>query len=105
MKLGFYLFAEYINMFVSSAVISTLYFGGYNFPFMNELGLNPNTITILGTVVLFAKIVFFIFFFMWIRWTLPRFRYDQLMNLGWKILIPLAVAKVALTGAAIILTK
>jgi NADH-quinone oxidoreductase subunit H len=98
MKLGFYLFAEYINMFVSSAVISTLYFGGYNFPFMNNLGLDHNTITILGTLFLFAKIAFFIFFFMWIRWTIPRFRYDQLMNLGWKILIPLAVLNIFITG-------
>jgi NADH-quinone oxidoreductase subunit H len=103
MKLGFYLFAEYINMFVSSAVISTLYFGGYNFPFMNELGLSANAITMLGTVALFGKIAFFIFFFMWIRWTLPRFRYDQLMNLGWKILIPLAVVNVAITGGFMIL--
>ena len=98
MKLGFYLFAEYINMFVSSAVISTLYFGGYNFPFMNNLGLDQNLITIIGTVVLFFKIGFFIFFFMWIRWTIPRFRYDQLMNLGWKILIPLAVINIFITG-------
>jgi NADH-quinone oxidoreductase subunit H len=98
MKLSFYLFAEYINMFVSSAVISTLYFGGYNFPFMNNLGLDHNTITILGTLFLFAKIAFFIFFFMWIRWTIPRFRYDQLMNLGWKILIPLAVLNIFITG-------
>ena len=99
MKLGFYLFAEYINMFISSAVISTLYFGGYNFPFMNDLGLSPNLLTILGTVALFAKIIFFIFFFMWIRWTIPRFRYDQLMNLGWKMLIPLAVVNLLVTGA------
>ncbi|MFD0999370.1 NADH-quinone oxidoreductase subunit NuoH [Ohtaekwangia kribbensis] len=105
MKLGFYLFAEYINMFVSSAVISTLYFGGYNFPFMNDLGLDHNTISIIGTVVLFGKISFFIFFFMWIRWTIPRFRYDQLMNLGWKILIPLAVFNIFLTGLVMILLK
>jgi NADH-quinone oxidoreductase subunit H len=98
MKLGFYLFAEYINMFVSSAVIATLYFGGYNFPFMNDLGLSHNAITILGTVALFAKITFFIFFFMWIRWTIPRFRYDQLMNLGWKILIPVTLINIAVTG-------
>jgi NADH-quinone oxidoreductase subunit H len=98
MKLGFYLFAEYINMFVSSAVIATLYFGGYNFPFMNDLGLDQNIVTILGTAVLFLKIGFFIFFFMWIRWTIPRFRYDQLMNLGWKILIPLAVINIFVTG-------
>jgi NADH-quinone oxidoreductase subunit H len=103
MKLGFYLFAEYINMFTSSAVMSTLFFGGYNFPFMNDLGLDQNVIAILGTVALFMKIGFFIFFFMWIRWTLPRFRYDQLMNLGWKILIPLAIINVAMTGFVMIL--
>ncbi len=102
MKLGFYLFAEYINMFISSAVISTLYFGGYNFPFMNDLGLDHNTLTILGTIALFIKIVFFIFFFMWIRWTVPRFRYDQLMNLGWKGLLPLAIVNVLITGAVLI---
>ena len=98
MKLGFYLFAEYINMFISSAVIATLYFGGYNFPFMNDLGLDQNLVTILGTIALFLKVGFFIFFFMWIRWTIPRFRYDQLMNLGWKILIPLAVLNIFITG-------
>jgi NADH-quinone oxidoreductase subunit H len=105
MKLGFYLFAEYINMFVSAAVISTLYFGGYNFPFMNDLGLEQNTVTILGTLFLFAKIGFFIFFFMWIRWTIPRFRYDQLMNLGWKILIPLAVLNIFITGMVSLIFK
>ena len=105
MKLGFYLFSEYINMFISSAIISTLYFGGYNFPFMHDLGLSPNVITILGVVFLFAKIFFFIFFFMWIRWTVPRFRYDQLMNLGWKILIPLSLLNIALTGGVMMLFK
>ncbi len=98
MKLGFYLFAEYINMFISSAVMATLYFGGFNFPFMHHLGLSENLVTILGVVALFAKIFFFIFFFMWVRWTIPRFRYDQLMNLGWKVLIPLAIANIVLTG-------
>ena len=103
MKLGFYLFAEYINMFVSSAVMATIYFGGYNFPFQNDLGLSQNAITIIGTIGLFLKIFFFIFFFMWIRWTLPRFRYDQLMNLGWKGLIPLAILNLAVTGLVMIL--
>ena len=105
MKLGFYLFAEYINMFISSAIISTLNFGGYNFPFMHDLGLSHNAITILGVVFLFAKIFFFIFFFMWIRWTVPRFRYDQLMNLGWKILIPLSLLNIVLTGGVMMLFK
>jgi NADH-quinone oxidoreductase subunit H len=98
MKLALYMFAEYVNMFISSSIISTLYFGGFNFPFMNDLGLSHNWITILGTVALFAKIIFFIFFFMWVRWTLPRFRYDQLMNLGWRAMIPLAIFNIAITG-------
>jgi NADH-quinone oxidoreductase subunit H len=98
MKLGFYLFAEYINMFISSALMASLYFGGYNFPFMNSLGLDQNWVTILGSVVFFGKVFFFIFFFMWIRWTIPRFRYDQLMRLGWQSLIPLAILNILLTG-------
>ncbi|RKF34269.1 NADH-quinone oxidoreductase subunit H [Sphingobacterium siyangense] len=98
MKLGLYMFSEYINMFVSSALMASLYFGGYNFPFMNDMGLSANMITIIGVVVFFIKILLFIFFFMWVRWTLPRFRYDQLMNLGWKMLIPLAIANIVLTG-------
>lgn len=104
MKLGFYLFAEYTNMFISSAVISTLYFGGYNMPFIGRF-VDGNALAILGVLFLFAKIIFFIFFFMWIRWTIPRFRYDQLMNLGWKILIPLSILNILLTGFITLLTK
>lgn len=99
MKLGFFLFAEYINMFVSSAVISTLYFGGYNFPLVDPGWLGG----FMGPIVLFAKIFFFIFVFMWIRWTLPRFRYDQLMHLGWKTLIPLSIFNMLLTGLGMLL--
>lgn len=98
MKLGLFLFAEYTNMFISAAIMSALYFGGYNFPFMNELGLSQNVTAILGVGAFFTKIFFFIFLFMWVRWTLPRFRYDQLMTLGWKILIPLALLNIILTG-------
>lgn len=98
MKLGFYLFSEYINMFISSAIISSLYFGGYNFPFMHELGLSHNWLTIVGTIVFFIKISFFIFLFMWVRWTLPRFRYDQLMRFGWKVLLPWAIINIVATG-------
>ncbi|MFM1745335.1 MAG: dehydrogenase subunit [Bacteroidota bacterium] len=102
MKLGFYLFAEYINMFISSAIISALFFGGYNFPFIDQLDLPHNIITLLGTLVFFAKIFFFIFFFMWIRWTIPRFRYDQLMHLGWRIMIPLALVNIVLTAVFVL---
>ncbi|WP_421945776.1 NADH-quinone oxidoreductase subunit NuoH [Pedobacter sp.] len=103
MKLGFYLFAEYINMFVSSAVMATLYFGGYNYPGMDYMAtlLGPTWAPLFGVGIFFVKIVFFIFFFMWVRWTIPRFRYDQLMNLGWKGLIPLAIANIIITGIVI----
>jgi len=102
MKLGFYLFAEYINMFISSALMASLYFGGYSFPGMDSLGLAPNLVTILGFVALFIKILIFLFLFMWVRWTIPRFRYDQLMRLGWNIMIPLALVNMLITGALIL---
>jgi NADH-quinone oxidoreductase subunit H len=105
MKLGFYLFAEYINMFISSALISIIFFGGYNYPGMDWVGntIGYNVATLLGVGVLFVKILFGIFFYMWVRWTVPRFRYDQLMNLGWKILIPLAIANIVVTGGVILM--
>jgi NADH-quinone oxidoreductase subunit H len=98
MKLGFYLFAEYVNMFISSAVMATLYFGGYHIPGIAGLGWDPNVVTLLGVLAMFAKTFFFIFLFMWVRWSIPRFRFDQLMNLGWKTLIPLAILNILITG-------
>jgi NADH-quinone oxidoreductase subunit H len=100
MKLGFYLFAEYINMFISSAVMATLYWGGYNYPGMDWVTAHVGPVVgpLIGTAVFFTKIFLFIFFFMWVRWTIPRFRYDQLMDLGWKVLIPLAIANIVVTG-------
>ena len=103
MKLGLYLFSEYINMFISSAVMSAFFFGGYDIPYIEVLNLDHNVVTILGSAFFFFKIVLFIFLFMWVRWTLPRFRYDQLMNLGWKIMIPLAIANIIITGACILI--
>ena len=109
MKLGFYLFAEYINMFLSSAVMVSLFFGGYDIPFVNDVHLAENIgvnwAAILQGLCLFAKIVGFLFLFMWVRWTIPRFRYDQLMHLGWKILIPLALFNMMVTGALILLKQ
>lgn len=107
MKLGFYLFAEYINMFVSAAVMATLYFGGYNYPGMDTMAelLGPTWAPLFGVAVFFIKIFAFIFFFMWVRWTIPRFRYDQLMHLGWKVLIPLAIANIVVTGVVIALIE
>ena len=107
MKLGFFLFAEYVNMFISSAIISIVFFGGYNYPGMDWMTSHAgnNIAVVLGVLVLFIKIFFFIFFYMWVRWTVPRFRYDQLMNLGWKILMPLAILNIVLTGLAILFTQ
>lgn len=101
MKLGFYLFSEYINMFVSSAMMATLFFGGYQLPFLDLATLAPNLAAIIGVVVLFAKLSIIMFFFMWVRWTLPRFRYDQLMNLGWKALFPLAIVNMLWTAGVV----
>ena len=105
MKLGFYLFSEYINMFVSSVIMSSLFFGGYDLlPFVDESkwGLSDNWMALIGIAALMTKVVFFLFFFMWVRWTIPRFRYDQLMNLGWKVLIPLALLNMLVTGGVIL---
>lgn len=104
MKMGFYLFAEYANMFISATIISVLFFGGYNYPGMQWMVENVgiNIANVLGIAVLFAKICFWIFFYMWVRWTIPRFRYDQLMNLGWKILIPLSIINIMITGVVIL---
>ena len=107
MKLGFYLFAEYVNMFLSSAVMVTLFFGGYDIPFVHDLTfintIGANWMAVLQGGVFFIKIVCFLFLFMWVRWTIPRFRYDQLMNLGWKILLPLALLNMIVTGGLILL--
>ncbi|MDX2195584.1 MAG: NADH-quinone oxidoreductase subunit NuoH [Cytophagales bacterium] len=103
MKLGFYLFAEYINMFISSAVMATIFFGSYHVPFISSLNLPQNIAALIGVAALFAKISFFIFLFMWVRWTLPRFRYDQLMRLGWTGLIPMAIINIVITGTVILI--
>jgi NADH-quinone oxidoreductase subunit H len=106
MKLGLYLFAEYVNMFISSAVVATLFFGGYDIPFVDEAALaaniGVNAAAALGFAALFSKILFFLFLFIWVRWTIPRFRYDQLMDLGWKKLIPLALANMLITAVVVL---
>jgi NADH-quinone oxidoreductase subunit H len=104
MKLGFYLFAEYINMFISGVVMATLFFGGYDIPFVNEASWGDHWwVGLIGFVVLMAKALIFVFLFMWIRWTIPRFRYDQLMNLGWKGLLPLALFNMVITAVIVLL--
>jgi NADH-quinone oxidoreductase subunit H len=104
MKMGFYLFAEYANMFISSTIMAVLFFGGYNYPGMSWVLENAgvNIANIIGMMVLFGKLCAFIFFIMWVRWTIPRFRYDQLMHLGWRVLIPLAIVNIMITGVVIL---
>lgn len=106
MKLGFYLFSEYINMFISGAVMATLYFGGYDYPGHDFIAgkFGNNIAVLLGVGAVIGKALVFVFIFMWVRWTIPRFRYDQLMGLGWTGLIPLAMFNVVLTGAVMLFT-
>ena len=108
MKLGFYLFAEYINMFISSVVMATLFWGGYDIPFVNDAALTQsvglNLMALFQGLALFGKVCIFIFVFMWVRWTIPRFRYDQLMSLGWKVLLPLATLNVLVTAVLVVVT-
>jgi len=99
MKLGLYLFSEYTSMFVSSAIMAILFFGGYNFPGMDAF--SGNLLAILSIAAFALKIFLFIFVIMWIRWTIPRFRFDQLMHLGWKVLIPAAIVNMLVTGLVI----
>jgi NADH-quinone oxidoreductase subunit H len=103
MKLGLFLFSEYVAMFVSSAIMAILFFGGYNFPGMDYLKDSPNLLSLISVMVFFAKIFILIFVFMWIRWTIPRFRFDQLMHLGWKVLIPIALVNMLITGFVVAL--
>jgi NADH-quinone oxidoreductase subunit H len=99
MKLGLYLFSEYTSMFVSAAIMSVLFFGGYNFPGMDAF--SGNLLAVMCIAAFALKIFLFIFVIMWIRWTIPRFRFDQLMHLGWKVLIPVAIVNMLITGLVV----
>jgi NADH-quinone oxidoreductase subunit H len=82
MKFAMFFLAEYANVIVSSSVTATLFLGGWQFPYLQTFGLSPMLTSILQVLTFFIKVVFMIFFFIWVRWSVPRFRYDQLMNLG-----------------------
>jgi len=98
MKFALFFMAEYINMITASALVVTLFFGGYTLPFVTY----PDGVwgTVLSGLVFAAKIGFFLFLYIWVRWTLPRFRYDQLMNLGWKVLLPVSLVWVTVVAGA-----
>ena len=104
MKFSMFFIAEYSNMVTASALMVTLFFGGWDIPGTQWDNLPPWTFLKFALTLAFfvAKLLCFLFLYMWIRWTLPRFRYDQLMSLGWKFMLPLALAYIVITGGAIL---
>jgi len=94
MKFAGFFLAEYANMIIASAFIVTLYLGGWQIPYIQELGLSPILETVLCFGAFLFKMALLLFFFLWVRWSLPRFRYDQLMNLGWKVMFPLSLINI-----------
>ncbi|MDQ7817094.1 MAG: NADH-quinone oxidoreductase subunit NuoH [Melioribacteraceae bacterium] len=99
---GFFL-AEYANMIIASCMIVTLYFGGWQIPYIDKLGFNE-TLTVLLQVGAFVfKVILILFVFLWVRWTIPRFRYDQLMNIGWKVMFPLSLINIVWVAALIMI--
>jgi NADH-quinone oxidoreductase subunit H len=104
MKFSLFFISEYASMVTASALMATLFFGGWDVPFTSRDNIGPYSgwLTLLSVGIFLFKILFFLFLFMWIRWTLPRFRYDQLMSLGWKFMLPLALVYIVLIAAVML---
>jgi len=105
LKFGAFYLSEYANIFVSSAMITTLYLGGWQVPFLTELGLPDFWVSIIQVFGFLFKVILIIMFFIVIRWTIPRFRYDQLMNLGWKFMLPISILNILITALVILLVQ
>ncbi len=105
MKFGSFFLAEYANMITSSALIVTLFLGGWQVPFLERLSIPAIWMSIIGVLAFVLKVSAILVFYMWVRWTLPRFRYDQLMNLGWKVMLPVALVNLVVTAGWILLWK
>lgn len=103
MKFAGFFLAEYANMIIASAFIVTLYLGGWQIPYIEKLNLAPILTTVLCLGAFLFKVAAILFFFLWVRWSLPRFRYDQLMNLGWKVMFPLSLINVIWVSALIMI--
>jgi len=104
MKFSMFPISEYANMVTASAMFVTLFFGGWDIPFTTWDETGPATVmkAILTFGMFATKVIFFVFFYIWIRWTLPRFRYDQLMSLGWKLMLPTALAYIVIVASALL---
>ena len=100
MRFAFFFLAEYANMILVSCIASVLFLGGYNAPYPGTL-LSENLAWIEGVFWFTVKVYFFLFLFFWIRATLPRLRYDQLMRFGWKVMLPLALANIMITAIVV----
>ena len=106
MKFAIFFMAEYMNMIVGSAVVVTLFLGGWHFFGLENIGGKESILSgIISFAIFFIKTGIFLFIFIWVRWTLPRFRYDQLMNFGWKFLLPVALTSIVVTGTLWVVTN
>jgi NADH-quinone oxidoreductase subunit H len=103
MKFGLFFLAEYANVITSSAVTTTLFLGGWQLPYIEYLGLSSFWLSLVHVGGFFLKVIFMVLFFIVVRWTIPRFRYDQLMRIGWKVMLPLAIANFLITGIVLLL--
>ncbi len=104
MKFAMFFMAEYANMITGAALTVTLFFGGWDVPFINESSMGILGV-ILSILSFSFKTAFFLFLYIWVRWTFPRFRYDQLMNIGWKVLLPLALINIFITAGYLTLAS
>ena len=104
MRYSMFPLAEYANIITSSSLMVTLFFGGWDIPFLTWDNLPPWTITktLLTMGMYVSKVMFFVFAFIWLRWTVPRFRYDQLMSLGWKVLLPMALIYITAVASMVL---
>jgi NADH-quinone oxidoreductase subunit H len=105
MKFAAFFLAEYANMLVASTLIVTLYLGGWQIPYIETLGLSAGLTVALQVAGFFVKVGALLFFFIWVRWSIPRFRYDQLMSLGWKVMFPLSLLNIIWVAALIMIFK
>src|SRR3989339_1322863 len=105
LKFGLFFLAEYANMITAGAVITTLFLGGWHLPFAENLGLSPLMLSLLQVLTFCVQMFFVMMFFIVVRWTIPRFRYDQLMNIGWKLMLPLTLVNVLVTGLVLLLIQ